>query len=191
VRALNALNANYPRVWFIPAAPDYWDPEQFVETWLDYRTDLLDEWRVGDFRLRLYATPSSFLNTMAKSGADFGDRFRLLGYRTRPRGENLEVVLYWRALANLQEDYAVYVRALDARGEPVGETSGPPARGAYPTHGWRKNEIVVDAHTVAVARDATSLQVRVCRAAGDKSCLRARNAEGSRGDALALPLQPP
>ncbi len=49
VPALNVLNGKYQRVWFIPAVDDYWDPDEFVETWLDRHDDLLNETRVGTF----------------------------------------------------------------------------------------------------------------------------------------------
>jgi len=52
-QVLAALNSKYQRVWFIPAAQDFWDPNHFVEDWLDRHDDLLVETRVGTFRLEL------------------------------------------------------------------------------------------------------------------------------------------
>ncbi len=161
---LNATNANYQRVWFIPAVPDVWDPEQFVESWLDRRFDLLNEWRVDNFRLRLYGTPSQFLNSMQRVNFDFGEQMTLLGYRTERVNDALRIVLYWRARETLSSAYEIRVTLLDENGKPLGEEASVPARGAYPTTEWRKNQIIVDQHDVPNAVNAKAFQVSVCQA---------------------------
>lgn len=57
--ALTKMNAKFRRVWFIPSSDQYWDPGQYVESWLDSHDDLLAEVRVETFRLELYATRPS------------------------------------------------------------------------------------------------------------------------------------
>lgn len=162
MQALNALNANYQRVWFVPAAPDFWDPEHFVEQWLNYRGDLLDEWQVRDLRLRLYALAPLYLNTLRKVDADFADVLYLLGYRAERRGDALRVVFYWRARASPQQNYVVRVQALDANAQLLAAQESIPVRGARPTTVWRKNDLVVDQHDLPNAANAVRLKIGVC-----------------------------
>jgi uncharacterized membrane protein len=159
---LNAVNANYQRVWFIPAAPDFWDPEHYVEQWLDRRGDLLNEWRAGDFRLRLYATASQYLNTMQRLNRTYGDTFLLQGYRTERLGDTLRVVLFWRAAATPQTEYVMRIETADAQGNVLTRSESIPVRGAVPTTQWRKNQSLVDPHQVTLPTGATQFRVRVC-----------------------------
>lgn len=184
-RQLNAVGSNFKRVWFIPAAPDFWDPDEFVEKWLDHRADLLNQWQVGDFRLRLYGTASEYLNAMSKVGADFGGTLTLLGYRVEPMGNQQRLVLYWRAQQTPTESYYARMSVDDV---PV-QTDGAPVRGAYPTNVWRKNEIVVDQYDLQV-QGAAELRLQMCRADGG-DCLPVSGAGNLVApDTLVLPLNP-
>lgn len=180
---LSAMNSNYLRAWFIPAAPDVWDPDQFVESWLDHRDDLLEEWNVGEFRLRRYATPSLYLNAMTPVGARMGDSLRLNGYRTERRGSDLRVVLYWRVTQNPAHALDVELTALSAA-DVLTAVREPPVRGAYPATEWRQNELVVDQHDLPGAAAATEVFIRVCTA-GVFHCL-----TGGNGSPVKLAVMP-
>lgn len=185
-RALNAMNANYQRVWFIPSSADYWDPEQFVEQWLNHRTDLMSEWQVGNFRLKLYATPSSYLNTLEHSDQEFGEAVTLLGHRQEWNGDTLRVVLYWRARMNIETNYMVRLQLVDSQGKIQNDSSQIPVHGSYPTTGWRTNEIVVDQHDLPNASDAIGINVSFCEAATNH-CLPTRDRQGKPlGEKLLL-----
>ncbi|HZQ07210.1 MAG TPA: glycosyltransferase family 39 protein [Anaerolineae bacterium] len=182
-RALFAMSANYQRVWFIPAAPDFWDPDHFAQGWLDHHADLMQEWDTSDFDLRLYATPERFLNTLRPSDALFGNVLRLIGYRTESLGSDLRVVLYWRALQTPNKSFEIEV------GSSEGATvKHVPVRGAYPTTEWRKNEIVVDQYEIPHAASAKEFTVRVCDSATN-ACLPLKPASAS-SDILTLPIVP-
>jgi 4-amino-4-deoxy-L-arabinose transferase-like glycosyltransferase len=185
-RALNALNANYQRVWFIPAAEDAWDPDQFVESWLDHRDDLQNEWEAGDFRLRLYATPSLYLNSKQHTDAMFGDFLGLLGYRLERNAERLKTVLYWRTRGSPDGSYEVRLELFDAAGKLLHEQSGIPVRGSYPTTIWRRNETVVDQHDLPMMPGAVSIRVQVCEIER-RACL---PLDGAQSDGLTIPLEP-
>ena len=159
---LNAMNANYQRVWFIPAALDVWDPDGFVQEWLDRRNDLLDDWTVGDFRLRLYATPSQFLNTMQRTNTDL-QPLTLLGYRAEREGDTVRLVLYWRSQENLAAEYKIRATLLDANGNALRQTDEPFLRGAFETTGWRKNQIIVDQHDWADSANVRAFELAVCK----------------------------
>jgi uncharacterized membrane protein len=187
---LNAMNANYQRVWFIPAADDYWDPDQFVEAFLNRRDDLLQETRVGDFRLRLYATPSQYLNTMRKVGANFGDTLTLLGYRMDLAMSPPTLVLYWRAQKTPARDYRVRLRLFDAQ-QQVYEARTVPVRGTSPISEWRKNQIIVDQQELPFdVRQRRELRLSVCDP-NATNCLPIQSAQlQTDGTELWIPLQP-
>jgi hypothetical protein len=161
---LNAMNANYQRVWFIPAAPDYWDPDGFVEKWLDHRADLSNEWEVDDLNLRLYGTASQYLNTMAKSGANFENVATLLGYRSEKVGNQIRIVLYWRAQHNLKEWYTVKLVTQDSNWRELAANTETPVHGAYPTNEWRKNQIIVDQHDMPWHPEIAAVEIKVINA---------------------------
>ena len=161
-RQLNAMNANYQRVWFIPAAPDVWDPEQFVEQWLNRKDDLLDEWRAGEFEVRLYSTPSYYLGAMRPTNLTFRNLLALRGYRTQIRGNELRIVLYWRALVKPDKAYTLKLQTLDADGNILAEETSMPVRDAYPMTLWRKNELVVDQHTLPYSAAVNTFTVSLC-----------------------------
>jgi len=156
-RELQTIGAEFSRVWFIPAAPDFWDPDQFIEQWLDRYADLFEETRISTFRVRLYATPREFLNTQIRVGARVGDFAELSGYRL---GENyraggvVELSLYWRVLKKTKASYTVFVHLTDAAGRVIAQQDNPPVRGTYPTNAWQKNELVVDQYTLTIPADA-------------------------------------
>jgi hypothetical protein len=58
------------------------------------------------------------------------------------------LTLYWRALAEMDEDYTVFLHLLDAQGTLIGQGDGPPFHGDYPTSGWSPGEELVDTHFV-------------------------------------------
>lgn len=181
---LNALNANYQRAWFIPAAPDFWDPDQFVQGWLDHHDDLLNEWQPGDFDLRLYGTPSSFLNTMQPSNAVFGDVLRLSGYRAEARGTDLRLVLYWRALQTTDKSFEIQLRARNGA-----QSAGTPVSGTYPTTQWRGNELVVDQHDISNAAQVQEISLSVCEP-NSKTCLPVNVSSGTASESLVLTIAP-
>lgn len=167
---LNGMSAAYQHVWFIPAAPDVWDPNQFVETWLDAREDLLQEWKVGDFRLRSYATPASYLNTLKPVNATFGDAFKLLGFRTARTDNRVQIVLYWRAAQTPGTSYTIGVQLADMAGNILEQDANIPVNGNLPTNQWRKNQIVVDQHTLNLPPNAQTFRINICESAS-KTCL--------------------
>ncbi len=188
-RALNALNSKYQRVWFVPAAKDYWDPDQFVEMWLDRHDDLVTETRVGSFRLELYSTPSRFLNTMKPAGASMDGFANLIGFRTERRGPVWHVVLYWRALTATQKSYNVFVHLVAADGDQVlSKVEGPPVNGTFPTDQWRKNELVVDQYDLPVSAGAEALAVGMYDPATSARLPVSGETGNRRGDAIILPL---
>lgn len=74
------------------------------------------------------------------------DSIRLAGYHL----DGGNVTLYWQALKPLDEDFTVFVHAVDASGQPVGGHDGQPQDGRLPTHCWLTGEVVADTHMLSL-----------------------------------------
>ncbi len=160
-KTLQQFNKDYRRIWFIPAAPDLWDPDHFVEKYLARFDDREIDTRVAEFGVQLYLTPRGFASELTPLDAPVVNAV-LDGYRVRggdahalraPRGATLPVVLYWRVAQPIDRDFSVFVQLVDANGRIVARQESAPADGTYPTSQWRAGDLVVDAHELKA--DAT------------------------------------
>jgi hypothetical protein len=70
---------------------------------------------------------------------NFGNRLQLLGY-TQPN--NRQVILFWEALQQLDQDYRVSLVLRDTAGQSWGQWDGRPSAYLYPTDRWRVGQIV-------------------------------------------------
>jgi hypothetical protein len=101
-----------------------------------------------------------------KTGALLGDQVELVGATFNPGelipGQPLRVTLYFRALAPLSADYAVFVHVEDADGRlPRTNFDHPPAGGKYPTRQWKKGDLVRDEFTIYLAPEAQARAVNL------------------------------
>jgi hypothetical protein len=83
--------------------------------------------------------------------ANFADMMELLGYDLQlPTGDSAEpeIVLYWRALSQMDVGYTTFVHLLDEAGQVVAQVDHVPGDGAFPTTGWLEGEIIVDRFVV-------------------------------------------
>ena len=157
-KTLQQLNQGYSRIWFIPAAPNFWDPDHFVEKYLARFDDREIDTRVAEFGLQLYLTPRGFSSRIIPINTPIGNAL-LVGYRIRgleksapqvPKGATETVVLYWRAGQKIAQDHNVFVHLIDASGRVAAQQSSAPVEGAYPTSQWRPGDLIVDAHELQV-----------------------------------------
>ncbi len=151
-KTLAQLNVNNRRIWFIPAPPDYWDPEHFVENYLARHDDRLLERTFTWQRLQLYLTPSEFQSSMVPVNARLGNA-TLVGYRME-EARLLHVVLYWRAVQPIEKDFTVFIHLADANDGVVAQHDSAPVGGAYPTTAWQPGELIVDASDLSGAMTA-------------------------------------
>jgi 4-amino-4-deoxy-L-arabinose transferase-like glycosyltransferase len=188
-RALNALNSKHQRVWFIPAAKYYWDPDQYVETWLDRHDDLLSETRVDTFRLELYSTPAQFLKTMKSAGASVDGFATLIGFRLERQGPVWHVVLYWRAQTTTKNNYNVFVHLVAAdESQVLSQVERAPVDATFPTDQWRQNELVVDQYDLPISAGAKALAVGMYDPATSMRLAVSDGLGNPRGDAIIIPL---
>ena len=71
-------------------------------------------------------------------------------------GEALRLVLYWRALQQIPEDYTVYVHMARADGSTLIRRDVQPRDGTHPTSSWVIGELVRDPHELSIPSDALS-----------------------------------
>ncbi|HJX38811.1 MAG TPA: hypothetical protein VJ714_09430, partial [Anaerolineae bacterium] len=128
----------------------------------------------------------------------FGKRIELLGYRldnhSAKPGNYFRLVLYWKAIAEIPEDYIVFVHLLDADGKAIAQGDGVPGSGLYPTWAWTIGEIVEDEHLIPLGVGASPgrYQFSVGLYELDSlSRLQATDRQGSTlGDHILLPATP-
>lgn len=90
--------------------------------------------------------------------ARLGEMVRLLGYdlegdRVR-RGEEIDLTLYWQALAPADRPYKVFTHLVDEENVIWGQHDSQPMGGTYPPNLWVAGEVVADSHRLLVAADA-------------------------------------
>jgi len=95
-----------------------------------------------------------------------GARFQsieLLGYDLGPivrPGDTLQLTLYWRALAETDTSYTVFVHLLDSTGIRA-QRDQIPGTGAFPTTGWIAGEVLRDEYRLAIPTDVTAYRLTI------------------------------
>ncbi len=89
---------------------------------------------------------------------NFGNKIALAGYEMDRRkvsaGEAIHLTLYWRGLAEMKDDYTVFVHLLRERDQIWAGADRQPQDGAAPTSTWEKGQVVVDKYELVLAPDA-------------------------------------
>ena len=89
----------------------------------------------------------------------FGEGLVLEGHAPLPtlihRGvtDTITIQLWWRAIAEVGEDYAVFVHLVDDRGTVVAQADGVPMAGRYPTSAWTPGERIVDMRVLPLPKE--------------------------------------
>ncbi|HEY75191.1 MAG TPA: hypothetical protein G4O00_03295 [Thermoflexia bacterium] len=91
---------------------------------------------------------------------DVGGGIRVVGWELPPQtvrtGENVEVVIYWEAVAPDGGDYVSFVRLLGRGMELAGDVNRRPACGMVPTSLWEPGQVWRDPYRVRVRSDAAA-----------------------------------
>lgn len=83
------------------------------------------------------STPVKFENSI------YLDRVEIASTSPRP-GNDLVLLLYWRAAAPPRKDYTIFAHLIDAQGKIVSSLDTQPRRGLLPTSSWRINYLIPD-----------------------------------------------
>jgi 4-amino-4-deoxy-L-arabinose transferase-like glycosyltransferase len=90
--------------------------------------------------------------------ANLSNRVEFLGYDL-PSGEikagdTLSLTLYWKAMAEMDTSYTVFVHVLDSENSVWGQRDSLPGEDSLPTTGWLPGEVIVDQYKVPIQPDA-------------------------------------
>jgi 4-amino-4-deoxy-L-arabinose transferase-like glycosyltransferase len=117
---------------------------------------IVDYVQVGELEAQ---TPSDQI------GANLGNQVQLIGHDGVPSeieaGMAVPLSLYWQALAEMDEDYTIFVHLLDNEGRMIGQHDGQPEQGFYPTSSWDIGETVRDEVEVSVDPSAPAGEYRL------------------------------
>jgi 4-amino-4-deoxy-L-arabinose transferase-like glycosyltransferase len=88
-----------------------------------------------------------------------GDVVRLVGYDLSPpdpvtAGSTLALTLAWECLAEMEQDYTVFVHLAGDDGQPLAQVDSQPLNGTYPTSFWNIGEHLTDPYLLTVPSDA-------------------------------------
>ncbi|MGQ9628219.1 MAG: ArnT family glycosyltransferase [Anaerolineae bacterium] len=96
--------------------------------------------------------------------ADWDEKVRLLGYNLesglRPR-DNIHLTLFWQCLAEIEENYTVFIHLVDEGGRLIAQKDNEPVDGFYPTSFWQKGEIVRDQYDFQIPPEAPPGEYRL------------------------------
>jgi hypothetical protein len=94
---------------------------------------------------------------LPEDAANFDDKIALLDLEVDTQslapGGQLPVTITWQGLAEMSEDYTVFVQVLDAADRIVGQVDSWPVQGTRPTSSWRPVEVVADPYTIQLSSD--------------------------------------
>ncbi len=85
---------------------------------------------------------------------NFGDKIRLLACQLDKgvvkRGDPLRVTLYWQPLAEMEQDYNVFIHVLGRDEQVIAQEDTYPGMGSYPTSLWPVGGVIKDAYGMYV-----------------------------------------
>ncbi|MCK4450383.1 MAG: hypothetical protein KAX26_07315, partial [Anaerolineae bacterium] len=88
---------------------------------------------------------------------NFENRIALIGYdmdrRTASPGETIHLTLYWQALAEMKENYVVFVHLLRGKDQIWARADSQPLDGAAPTSTWQVGQITEDRYELTTKPD--------------------------------------
>ncbi len=84
---------------------------------------------------------------------NFDDNIRLLGYRMRQEGRNLQIDLFWQAQRATPDDFRMFVHLVGQAGSPdvLGIGDG---NGAY-SQAWRRGDVIIGHHEISLEPKVT------------------------------------
>jgi hypothetical protein len=69
-------------------------------------------------------------------------------------GQEIQITLYWQALAPMEENYSVYLHLFGKDGQKIGFRDSHAGMGKYPTSRWRVGEVIKDTYMLPVSPEA-------------------------------------
>lgn len=153
---LERLTATARRIWLVLWASEQADPNGVVEGWLnEHAFRAYNRW-YGGVRLVQYVVPvqTEAGTIQFPERVQFERGIELLGYslaqtESRP-GEALQLTLFWRSSAPIDERYTVFTHLIDAAELIWGQRDAEPVSGRRPTDTWLPGETIADRYGLPV-----------------------------------------
>ncbi len=126
-----------------------------------------------------------------------GPAIRLVGYQLFTSevapGDELQLLLYWQADAEVEADYTVFVHILDGAGIIASQRDNMPRDDAFPTSQWPVGSLVDDRHLVPLPPEMAKGEYRVVLGmynwqTGERLPVRHLSGEEVAGGAITLGL---
>jgi 4-amino-4-deoxy-L-arabinose transferase-like glycosyltransferase len=172
-RTLSRLLEEHERLWLLPY-PSEWDPEGYVEGWLERRAHKVEETQIDVFRLVAYEWAAvAEPEVPHPRQLRLGEAVQLMGYDLEAEGGcrvveaagdadlrltiadpgtcTLALTLYWRALDVMDENYTVFTHLAGAGSQIWAQHDGQPQGGGFPTREWFPKDVIVDEHRLALS----------------------------------------
>ncbi len=179
LRKLADLTRRYRGVWFVKYHPPDYDPNNFVEVWLDQHAYLVSSRWVENVTYSLYATDDPAAPRVVASasiGQKFGTAAELVSYRASvvraQGGPYLLVTLSWRALETPSQSIKVFAHLVDQNSTLITQSDHFPEADLRPASTWRPGEIMDDRFALRLpddyARRGLRLNIGLYRADGSR-----------------------
>ncbi len=102
---------------------------------------------------------------LPETAVNYADQIALLAVTTGgpnlSPGGTLDVQFNWLALANMTNDYTLFLQVVDAQDRIVGQVDSWPVQGTRPTSGWQPGETIRDSYTIPLSGDMPSGDYRL------------------------------
>jgi mannosyltransferase len=157
VSRLDALRAQYSRVWLVSWAMNEADPKGVISTWLAQNGFQATHQWYGSVQLALIAfAPTAASTQQVNATLDNGivlDGYSI-GSRTLKPGDTLDLTLVWRSVAGPTPDHwKVFTHLLDSQSLVVAQRDAEPADNLRPTTTWKEGEQIQDNYGIAIPPD--------------------------------------
>jgi hypothetical protein len=157
VSQLAALRDSYQHLRFFFAPQAEYDPNGFVNGWLEGCCELMGDERVAGLRVKTFDTPSGSLAARNPLTVDFENGLALTGYRFAQTqvaaGDSVHLTLFWTGDRPTVASYTVFVHVLAADGFQVAGADGLPRAGNRLTTHWTPGETIIDPHPIKLPAD--------------------------------------
>lgn len=145
-------------VWLVTDRPPDSSLRRPEEEWLDQHAFLAEEHDFSNYaRLIRYHEPRPGSLARHDSGFVFDVGVALSSYKLSQAmsfhpGEDVSLILEWRALASPLQDLSVSVQLLSPGGALAWQRDTRPVNGFRPMSGWRTGEVTIDRYNITLPR---------------------------------------
>lgn len=173
-KTLQELLEQNQYLWLIPYQSG-WDPQGFVESWLNRRARRVREEQVDVFRVVVYEQIETVFPAIQHPMTSYlGEEIEFLGYDVRTEGEcglddlggeghqlsvtdpdscTMHFTLYWQVLDLVDVDYTVFTHVVDTGGAVLTQQDSKPQNGQFPTLEWFPGDVIADEYTLTFPVD--------------------------------------